>query len=136
MADTSLLKQHARIAKIGKLIAETEPLSEIDKAFLSEALVTIGSGGDPQEALGIKVKRGNASREKQQTLYVRDQFAMSWIAAAKASEEEGGLGLTLDAVIDLYEKECGDDYIFGVNGDTLRKYWNNRPDDRVLVTQL
>ena len=136
MADSSLLQQHARIAKIGKLIAETEPLSEIDKTFLSEALVTIGSGGDPKEALGIKVKRGNSPREKQQRRNNRDKLAMAWIAAAKASEEKGGLGLTLDAAIDLYEEESRDHYMFGVNGDTLRKYWSNRPDDRVLVTRL
>ena len=136
MADSSLLQQHARIIKIGKLIAEDEPLSEIDKVFLSEALVTIGNDGDPKEALGIKVKRGNSPREKQQRRNNRDKLAMAWIAAAKASEEEGGLGLTLDAAIDLYEEESRDHYIFGVNEDTLRRYWNNRPDDRVLVTRL
>jgi hypothetical protein len=136
MADTSLLKQHERIAKIGKLIAETKPLSEIDKAFLSEALVTIGSNGDPEAALGIKVKRGNSPREKQQRRNNRDKLAMAWIAAAKLSEKEGGLGLTLDAAIDLYEKESRDHYIFGFNGDTFRKYWKNRPDGRVLVTHL
>ena len=135
MADDSLIKQHKRIAKIGKLLAESKPLSGADSEFLGGALLTIGDGGDPAEALGINVKRGGTPLKKQRELYNRDQLALSWIAAAIASEEEGGLGLTLDDAIELLDKSNAVE-VFGITADTIRKYWNNRPNQRNLVTSL
>jgi hypothetical protein len=134
MADYDLYKQHVRIAEIGRMIAASKPLSDVDKAFMSDALIAIGRNVDPKEALGIKVTRGGTPLSKQKVLYARDQLALTWLAAAKTSKEEEGLGLTLDEAIDLFASAGGAE-MFGFNEDTLRKYWNNRPDDRGLETK-
>ena len=55
MADYDLYKQHVRIAEIGRMIAASKPLSDVDKAFMSDALIAIGRNVDPKEALGIKL---------------------------------------------------------------------------------
>ncbi len=135
MSDLSLLKQHNRIVRIGKSIAASETLSGEDREFLSRALIEIGDGDDPKEALNIKVNRGGTPLEKQRKNDARDRLALAWVAAARASVKEGGLGLTLDEAVDLFHNTDAAK-IFGINEETLRKYWNNRPDDRGLDFRL
>ena len=132
MPDYSLLDRHSRITKIGELMAESKPLTDEDRNFLSEALISIGAGADPQKCLDIKVTRGGTPLKTQRKNYQRDKFALAWLAAAMASDEDEGLALTLDGAIDLLHLS-NPEQVFGITEDTIRKYWNNRPSDRGVV---
>ena len=140
MPDYSLLDRHRRITKIGELMAESKPLTDEDRKFLSEALISIGAGADPQESLDIKVKSGGRPYKKLAAMANRDRVVLGLVAALMAPcdddwENGRGLGLTLDEVINKLSEEKVFE-IFGITEDTIRKYWNNRPDDRNLRINL
>lgn len=125
-----------KLNRIQKLADDLEAgrLKDADKQALVEALRKIADGEDPSQVLDVKAGRGErrskASIDSQRKKALLRQYAMAWIAAATASEEDGGLGLTLDEAIELLGKVRSNP--FGVSPDTLRKYWNNSPDLRKL----
>jgi hypothetical protein len=61
---------------------------------------------------------------------VRDKLALAWVAAAKAPKSEGGLGLTLEEAIGLLEDDTVAESFFGIKAETIRRYWNTRPNQR------
>ena len=132
----TLLDRHRRLRTIGRILLKNEQLSDEDREFLGNTLVAISNGDDASAALEIKPHRGEGSYESQKNRDNRDKMALSWIAAAKAPESEGGLGLTLDAAIELLEYSSATEKPFGLDADTIRKYWNNRPNQRTLEFKL
>jgi hypothetical protein len=125
-----------KLKRIQKLADDLQAgkLKDADKQALVEALRKIADGENPSQALDVQASRGErrskASIDSKRNKALLRQHAMAWIAAATASEEDGGLGLTLDQAIDLLGRLRSNP--FGVSPDTLRKYWNNSPDLRKL----
>lgn len=125
-----ILERHHRLWKIGESLLNDEAISEEDRQFLGNALINIGYGADARDQLQTKPKRGERSFATSWERELRNRYALGWIAAAKASVEDGGLGLTLDEAIKLLEKSANGRNPFSIDPDTVRKYWNNRPDRR------
>lgn len=117
---------------------ESGRLQTQDQQFLVGALRKIAQGEDPLNALDIRAGRGERrskiSRDSQKKTRITRQLIMGWIAAAKASEEQGGLGLTLEQTIELFEQTGLSN--MGLCSDTVRTYWNNSPSLRQLEFTL
>ena len=132
----TLLDRHRRLRTIGRILLQNEQLSDEDREFLGNALVAISNGEDTTAALEIKLKKGQSSYKSQLDRDKRDKEILGWIAAAKAPLSEGGLGLTLDKAMELLNHSSAKEKPFGLNVDTIRKYWNNRPNQRSIYFEL
>jgi hypothetical protein len=106
--------------------------------FLSHALRKIADGEDAKKALGVNAKRGERTSKNEQNRICESEIkklsALAWIAAAKASEEESGLELTLEAAISMIGEH--DLNAFGLTEETLKTYWNSNPEKRGLEFKL
>ena len=93
------------LRRIAEILDRKTPLSNEDTKFLSDALNRIADGEDAKKALGVNAKRGErTSKTEQNRIYesgIKKSLVLGWIAAAKASEEESGLELTLEAAIGM-----------------------------------
>ena len=109
-----------------------------DAKFLSDALRKIADGEDAKKTLGVNAKRGErTSKTEQNRIYeseIKKSLALAWIAAAKASEEESGLELTLEAAISMIGEH--DTNAFGLTEETLKTYWTSNPEKRGLKFKL
>ena len=109
-----------------------------DAKFLSDALRKIADGEDAKKTLGVNAKRGErTSKTEQNRIYeseIKKSSALAWIAAAKASEEERGLELTLEAAISMIGER--DTNAFGLTEETLKTYWTSNPEKRGLKFKL
>ena len=126
------------LRRIAENLDRKTPLSNEDAKFLSDALNRIADGEDAKKALGVNAKRGErTSKTEQNRIYeseIKKSLALAWIAAAKASEEESGLELTLEAAIGMIGEH--DLNAFGLTEETLKTYWNNNPEKRGLEFKL
>jgi len=131
---TTVRKGQHRLRKIVQVLESGAALSEEDRAFLSTALIRIADGANADVELGVKAKRGERKGKiKRDPKKVR-QFAMGWIAAAKAPWDEEGLGLTLeDACAMIGENGLKG---FGLTEETLRTYWNRKGTYRGVKFKL
>jgi len=118
-----------RLRKISKTLKSKTTLSPIDRDFLSDALSAVADGNDANKALGVKAKRGERKSKKSRSRQVTKKHAMAWIAAARLTEEEGGLGLTLEEACALVSDK-GLSGHFYLSEETLRSYWNKQPELR------
>lgn len=109
-----------------------------EQQFLVEALRSIADGEDPNKALDVKAgrgeKRSKISRDNLKRRKNNRQLILGWIAAARAPEELGGLGLTLEEAIELFENSGLSK--LGFSPETVRTYWNNSPNQRKLEFTL
>jgi hypothetical protein len=115
-----------RLRRIAKALESGETLPSGELKFLVKGLKCIGNGEDASAALEVKAKRGERKTRKQAEMHDRIFLALSWIAAAVRSKEEGGLGMKLDDAIATAGKRRGAG--FGLTEDTLKTYWHNNPD--------
>ena len=126
------------LRRIAEILDRKTPLSNEDTKFLSDALNRIADGEDAKKALGVNAKRGErTSKTEQNRIYesgIKKSLVLGWIAAAKASEEESGLELTLEAAIGMIGEH--DLNAFGLTEETLKTYWNNNPEKRGLEFKL
>lgn len=130
-------KKLTRIEEIADDL-ETGNLQVEDKRFLVGALRKIADGDDPKDAFDVRAGRGERrskiSRDSQKKKRIKRELIMGWIAAAKAPEKQGGLGLTLEQAIELFEQTGLSN--MGLSSDTVRTYWNNSPELRELEFTL
>jgi len=70
----SIHKRRERIKHLGEQLSFRELTTE-DKVFLSEALIQIGNGEDPEMALNIKGRTGESKGEKARDAEIRKEFA-------------------------------------------------------------
>jgi hypothetical protein len=120
----SLRSGQARLKKLSKQLSGDGALSLDDREFLAKALSDISVGVDPEQALGVKAKRGERKGKPAQDMKVRQQFVNAWLATAIAPESEGGLGLSLREAAALIKAKLKD----LPSEDTIRRYWNNVKD--------
>lgn len=119
-----------RLREISNILKNNQSLPEEDKQFLIIALTQIADGMDANQALNVKARRGERkskiAQDKKYTSEILKRCALSWIATAKTSEEDGGLGLTLeDAIGRIGENGF---HAFGFTEETLKTYWNKHSD--------
>lgn len=126
------------LRRIAEILDRKTPLSNEDTKFLSDALNRIADGEDAKKALGVNAKRGErTSKTEQNRIYesgIKKSLVLGWIAAAKASEEESGLELTLEAAIGMIGEHGLN--AFGLTEETLKTYWNSNPEKRGLEFKL
>jgi len=109
----SIHKRKERIKHLGEQLKFRE-LTWDDKKFLSEALIQIGNGEDPEIALDIKGRAGESKGQKARDAADRKELVRLTIEARRAAGE------TIDAIIfDLGENGLR---IFGLTEETLRTY--------------
>jgi hypothetical protein len=115
-------------------------LTNEETDFLSDALIRIADGEDAKTALNINAKRGErsskSSHEAQKNSETLRIFALGWIATAKATALEDGLGLTLDEAIGLIGENSTLGKRFGLTEETLKTYWSQNPDLQNLKMNL
>ena len=123
-----------RLVKIAKCLDARKALPADDLGFLVDALRRIAAGEDANQALDVVAKRGERKGHAANVSKMLSQFAMGWIAAARLPEAEGGLGLKLEeACAKLGENDLN---AFGLTEETLRTYWNKRPNMRKVEFKL
>ena len=80
---------------------------------------------DIANALGVKAKRGERTNSSQRKkISYRDQHISGFIYKAMQPLESGGLGLTLEQTCFMAGEA------FGLSDETIKTYWNNRPEVR------
>jgi hypothetical protein len=126
------------LRRIAEYLDRKTPLSNEDAKFLSDALNKIADGEDAKKALGVNAKRGERTSKTEQDRIcesgIKKTLALGWIAAAKASEKERGLELTLEAAIGMIGEH--DLNAFGLTEETLKTYWNSNPEKRGMVFKM
>lgn len=139
----SVIERRKRLIKISETIKAGNVLSEADAKFLSDALVNIAEGEDPQRALDIKAKRGErtskAYQEKVEHGDLMKSFALGWLATAIAPLDEGGLGLSNEAafvMIGEFSPVFKDTKAFGFTEETLKTYWADNPNKHSRTFKL
>ncbi len=139
----SVIERRKRIVEIAKSIKTATVLSEVDANFISDALIKIAQGEDPQLALDIKAKRGEriskAYQEKVERGELMKSLALGWLATAIAPEEEGGLGLSNEVAFGMIGElspEFKDIKAFGFTEETLKTYWAQSPDKHERTFKL
>jgi hypothetical protein len=122
-----LQRAQYRLRVIALLLETDAPIPGSEKAFLINALNRIGAGEDATIVLGVKAARGERKTKSEAgKLFVR-QAAISWIAAAIKSKDEGGLGLTFDEAIEAAAEYRPGEANFGLTEDTLRHAVSHNP---------
>lgn len=125
---TSIRVRQARLRSIGEAIKSGEVLPEVDRNFISAALIKIADGEEPKGTLDVKAHRGErTSRAKQNADLLasrRKKLAQEWIALARLPEPNG-LGLSLEQAIGM----IGENGLnaFGLTEETLKTYWVDNP---------
>ena len=120
----SMRAGQARLRKLSKQLSGDRVLSLDDREFLAKALYDISFGVDPEQALGVKAKRGERKGKHAQDMKVRRQVVNGWLATAIAPESEGGLGLSLREAAARIKAELKD----LASEETIRRYWNDVKD--------
>lgn len=128
----SVKRGQDRLLRIADYLDRTEftPRQELVSAefsWLANALRNIAKGGgvDIANALGVKAKRGERTNSSQRKkISYRDQHISGFIYKAMQPLESGGLGLTLEQTCFMAGEA------FGLSDETIKTYWNNRPEVR------
>jgi len=113
----SIHKRRERIKLIGEQLSFRE-LTLDDKKFLSDALIQIGQGADPEKALGIKGRRGESKGIKARDTADRIELAMTLMAARRSDGEK-----LEDIIVSLGENGLG---LLSLTEETLRTYFQKR----------
>jgi hypothetical protein len=135
----SVANAQKRLLSIAKSLADNKALPDIDRVFISEALIKIAQGDDAKAALNVKPKRGERVGKAHQDKLKRKIIAMSWIAAATSPLDEGGLGLSIEEAIGRIGDDCeypADEKAFGLTAHTLSTYWSKNPELREAVFKI
>ena len=127
---TRLQLNQYRLRFIAMELEYGRELSIPDTCFLLKALRKIGEGGDANEALGVKARRGERKNPESTAKARNVRFAMSFIATLIAPESEGGRGMALEDAIDEAAKKLKSEVNFGYTRETLSHYWDNHPEWR------
>ena len=98
--------------------------------FLFKALRKIGEGGDANEALGVKARKGERKNPTNTAKANHVRFALSFIALLISPEAEGGFGIDLEDAIDEAAEKFKDEAYFGYTAETLKHHWDNHPEWR------
>jgi hypothetical protein len=109
----SIFDRLARLKTIGEQIGFRE-LSLKDKKFISEALIEIGNGEDPQIALDIKGRAGESKGIKARDAADRKLLVKMTITARRDAGES-----LEEIIVSLGEHGI---YIFGLSEEALRTY--------------
>jgi len=128
-ASMPLSAEHARIrlwAEIIQVLSGRHP-EILELPDITMAFNKIGSGQDPEEVLGIKKRRGQS--DAKEAAHYRANRVLAWVAGAMNTDNEHdmGLGLSLTDACEKAEK------YFGIDADTLKRYWALRAPD--ILTQ-
>jgi hypothetical protein len=126
----TILDRHRRLKSIGKTLLQNEPLSNVDREFLGQALIDIAEGSDADEILKIKPKAGENKFEVQKKREVRDKFLFAWLEAATAPLEEFGLGLSRKDAIERLKKAPEGQSYFAIAPETIDRYLRRYPEKR------
>ena len=110
---TRLQLNQYRLRFIAMELEYGRELSIPDTCFLLKALRKIGEGGDANEALGVKARRGERKNPESTAKARNVRFAMSFIATLIAPESEGGRGMALEDAIDEAAKKLKSEVNFG-----------------------
>ena len=117
----SVREGQKRLRKLSKVLRSSKDLADEERLFLSAALNRIADGEDANTELGVKAKRGERKGKLTHDNEKRRVWALHWIAYAKLSVADGGLGLTLEeACAKIGENDLKP---FGFTEETLRTYW-------------
>lgn len=110
---TSIFKRRERIKRLGEELA-FKTLESDDRKFLSEALIAIGNGEDPNIALDIKGRVGESKGSKAQ------EAADRKLAAQVTMQARRDRGESLEYVV----SQLGENglFLFGLTEETLRTY--------------
>jgi len=127
---TRLQLNQYRLRKIAMELEFGNELSIPDTYFLIQALRKIGEGGDANEALGVKVRKGERKNPANTAKKNYPRFTLSYIATLIAPESDGGCGMTLEDAIEYAAKSFKGNANLGYSAETLTHYWNNRPEWR------
>jgi hypothetical protein len=119
-----------RLRRMAKLIDLGIPLEATDKKFLADALWAIGRGEDANEVFEVKAARGERKTKANASRADNAKLALSWIAAAIAPEEEGGLGLSLDEAFEKAAEQRDGGFNCGLSEESLRSLWQSQPELR------
>lgn len=129
-AYTRLQLNQYRLRKIGMDLEFGRELSSTDKEFLIKALRKIGEGEDANEALLVKVRKGERRNPSNTAKAHNVRFALSYVAFLIAPESEGGFGMDLQDAIEETASKFKNEPNFGYTEATLTHYWDNHPEWR------
>ena len=76
----TLRQNQKRLRSIGTVLKSCSAFSSEDRLFLADALLLIANGGNADEALGVKGKKGVAKGVDAQNCVNIKRVAMGWIA--------------------------------------------------------
>ena len=110
---TSIFERRERITRLGEELAFKALVSE-DRKFLSEALIAVGNGEDPEVALDIKGRAGESKGQKARNAADRKLLVKATIQARRDSGE------SLDEIVASLGEHGA--HIFGLSEETLRTY--------------
>ena len=127
---TPLQLNQYRLRKIAMDLEYRKKLSICDTNFLIHALRQIGEGQDANEALGVKVRKGERKNPANTAKANYPRFALSYIATLIAPKSEDGCDMTLEDAIEYAAKSFKGNPKFGYSAETLTHYWNNHPEWR------
>ena len=112
----SIHKRRERIKHLGEQLSFRELTTE-DNVFLSEALIQIGNGEDPEMALNIKGRTGESKGEKARDAEIRKEFAKILM------REQIKAGRKLTEIISEYGENGLN--IFNLTEETLKTYYQD-----------
>ena len=124
---TPLQLNQYRLRLIAMELEFSKNLSAPDTNFLIHALRKIGAGGDANEALGVKVRKGERKKPANTIRTNQPRLALSYIATLIAPVSEDGSGMALEDAIEKAAKKFKGKPQFGYSAETLTHYWNNHP---------
>jgi hypothetical protein len=89
----SLGERYYRIARLGTILINGEPLSKEVRDYLGSSLRLIAEGADPYLALGLHADQPGQRREGVCRTYVKKKLAIGWIAAASDKSDPASLAV-------------------------------------------
>ena len=127
---TRLQFNQYRLRKIAMDLEFCRKLSIPDTEFLIKALRKIGEGGDANEALLVKARKGERRSPSNTAKAANVRFALSFVALLIAPVADGGFGMDLQDAIEETAAKFKNEPNFGYTEATLTHYWDNHPDWR------
>lgn len=126
----TILDHHRRLKSIGETMLLKEPLSDVDREFIGQAMIDIADGSDADQRLNIRPQGGEKKFRTQKRREDRDKLLFGLLEAAMAPTEDGGLSLSRKDAIELIKQTPEGQHYFAISPETMDRYYRKYPEKR------